>query len=376
MSVIKIQFQLLYEWLVSALFFWVFLACLETIIASVLKGCPSPLGTSSLPSAIDIRYLIAALSIYSLLSVPTALILFGAEKLFSWLKGKTKASFLDVSQMDIYLLLGFGLLFFKWISNLMPYLMETDHLPKTPYLFLLPLLGVQLWLSGLFEKNRVDYRTQWIIVFLGTFYLSKTAHSVFMSSSLSTFTRVALAILFATGAPLIAVIFHNLLHRILLNRVKPKLAYALFFVIFLFGGCLFTFNAFQTSNHSISSLQQPIKPQKGKSEITKNVIIILVDCLRADHLGCYGYRRKTSPFLDCISQSGITFENCIAPSSWTIPTVVSLFTGVYPQQHRVNEVGTIIPQSLTTLQEIMEKHGMKTAAFITNDFLVLPGILW
>jgi arylsulfatase A-like enzyme len=63
------------------------------------------------------------------------------------------------------------------------------------------------------------------------------------------------------------------------------------------------------------------------------------------------------------------FENCIAQSSWTTPSVVSLFTGVYPQQHGVNSLGYMIPESLSTLQEIMEENGMITAAFITNDFL-------
>jgi arylsulfatase A-like enzyme len=90
--------------------------------------------------------------------------------------------------------------------------------------------------------------------------------------------------------------------------------------------------------------------KRGGAHLTRNVITIVVDCLRADHLGCYGYGKKTSPFIDRIAQAGALFENCIAPSSWTIPSVVSLFTGIYPQQHGVNEFGSIIPGDLVSIQ--------------------------
>ncbi|MCK5423088.1 MAG: sulfatase-like hydrolase/transferase, partial [Deltaproteobacteria bacterium] len=369
MNVKKLQFESLYEWLVSALFFWVFLACVEVSRTVIVNGFPPPLGKGSLPSAMDARYLVTALSIYALLSVPTALILLATEKICSWLKEKTWPPFLDLNRMDIYLLLGFGLLYFKWISNLMPYLLGGEHLPGTPYLLIVPLMGIHMWVSGFSKKTTRHYRMQWTIITIGTIFLSKTAYDIFISSSLSIFARLFLFVLFAMGALFIALIFHNFLYRIILNQIKPKLAYAFLFTIFLFGGCLFTLNAFNMPAYSISSLQQPIKSQNGESGITKNVIIVVVDCLRADHLGCYGYSKSTSPFLDRIARSGTIFENCIAPSSWTIPSVVSLFTGVYPQQHDVNDFGTIIPGNLVSIQELMEKRGVSTAAFITNDFL-------
>jgi len=278
MSAKKWQIQSFYEWLVSALFFWVFIACVETARAIIFKGFPRPLGSSALPSVIDIRYFIAALSIYALLSIPTALALFGAEKAFSWLKGRIKAPFLDLSRMDLYLLLAWGLLCFKWISNLMPYIMSTDHLPNTPYLFILPLLGLQIWLGGFFRKTTGYYRTQWVIIAAGAIFLSKTAYDVFIGSSFSIFAGIFLFVLFAVAVLFIALTFHSLLNRIILNRFKPRLTYVLLFAVFLSGGCLFTLNAFETDSHSISSLVPSIKSQKGECEITKNVIIILVDC--------------------------------------------------------------------------------------------------
>ena len=136
MNVKKLQFESLYGWLVSALFFWIFLACVEVSRTLIINVFPPPLGRGSLPSAVDASYLVAALSIYALLSVPTALILLATEKICSLLKEKTEAPFFNQSQMDIYLLFGFGLLCFKWISNLMPYLVDGEHLPNTPYLLI------------------------------------------------------------------------------------------------------------------------------------------------------------------------------------------------------------------------------------------------
>ena len=369
MNVKKLQLQSFYEWLVSALFFWVFLACMETCMATILNGFPPPLGNGSFPSMRDVRLFIAAFSIYSLLSIPTSLILFGIEKVFSRLKGKANSSLVDLKRMDLFLLFGWGLLWFKWISNLMPFLLDGEHLPNTPYLIIVPLLGVHLWVSRFSKKTTRYYRMHWMMIVLGTIFLSKNAYDIFIGSSLSIFVRLFLFVLFVIGGLLIARVFHYLLYRLVVTRAKPRFAYAFLFFSLVTGSLIVTQYAFQAKNHVISSLPRTDQFQNGKGAINKNVMIVLVDCLRADHLGCYGYTRKTSPFLDHIARSGITFENCIAPSSWTVPSVVSLFTGVYPQQHGVNTLGTIIPEDLSMLQEIMEKNGVETAAFTTNDFL-------
>jgi len=239
MTVKKMQFESLYEWLVSTLFFWVFLACGEVTRTVIINSFSPPLGKGSLPSAMDARYLVAALSIYALLSIPTALILLATEKICSWLKEKTETPFLDLNRMDIYLLLGFGLLFFKWISNLMPYLMDGEHLPNIPYLFIVPLLGIHIWMSGFSKKTTGYYRMHWMVIVLGTIFLSKTAYDIFIGSSLSIFVRLYLFVFFVIGGLLIARVFHDLLYRILMARVKePRFAYTFIFVILLTGGSL------------------------------------------------------------------------------------------------------------------------------------------
>ena len=72
-----------------------------------------------------------------------------------------------------------------------------------------------------------------------------------------------------------------------------------------------------------------------KTEKDFNIVLITIDTLRADHLSCYGYNRNTSPNIDNIAEQGTIFANAIAPSSWTAPSMVSLFTSVYPLSHGV-----------------------------------------
>ena len=64
-----------------------------------------------------------------------------------------------------------------------------------------------------------------------------------------------------------------------------------------------------------------------------NILLIVVDTLRADHLASYGYKRETSPNLDRLAEQGVVFESAFATSSWTLPAHASLVTGRYPHEH-------------------------------------------
>jgi len=74
---------------------------------------------------------------------------------------------------------------------------------------------------------------------------------------------------------------------------------------------------------------------QNASQDNFSIVLITIDTLRADHLSCYGYERETSPHIDSIAKQGILFKNVIAPSSWTAPSMVSLFTSTYPINHGV-----------------------------------------
>ena len=64
-----------------------------------------------------------------------------------------------------------------------------------------------------------------------------------------------------------------------------------------------------------------------------NVLLVVMDCLRADHVGAYGYPRPTTPTLDRLASEGIRFESAYANGTWTKPSMATLFSGLYPSEH-------------------------------------------
>ena len=113
---------------------------------------------------------------------------------------------------------------------------------------------------------------------------------------------------------------------------------------------------------------------------TFNIVLITIDTLRADHLSCYGYERKTSPVIDAIAENGIVCSNVFAPSSWTAPSMTSLFTSVYPINHGVVHgigytednalnVQEIFSPDLTTLAEVLQANGYSTFGVSANPHL-------
>jgi len=118
----------------------------------------------------------------------------------------------------------------------------------------------------------------------------------------------------------------------------------------------------------------------SRSLTTPNVVLISLDTLRADHLGCYGYHRSTSPNIDAFSEEAFLFEKAVAPSSWTLPSHASLFTGLHPVAHGAVSypwvpVSVVFPgipcirNSEITLAELAREHGYMTAAY-TEGVLV------
>lgn len=98
----------------------------------------------------------------------------------------------------------------------------------------------------------------------------------------------------------------------------------------------------------------------------KNVVFFLVDTLRADHLGAYGYAKPTSPELDRFASDGTLFLNSHAQSSWTRSSVASIFTGLLPQQHKANRQEDGLADEATTLAEVLTASGFETAGFSAN----------
>jgi arylsulfatase A-like enzyme len=108
-------------------------------------------------------------------------------------------------------------------------------------------------------------------------------------------------------------------------------------------------------------------PEKGSFQNADNynVILITIDTLRADFLGCYGLEKISTPNIDNLSKSGVQFSNTIAQSSLTTPSHSSILTGTYVQTHGSKDNCEYMYDSSFTLAEALKNSGYMTAAFIS-----------
>jgi arylsulfatase A-like enzyme len=100
-----------------------------------------------------------------------------------------------------------------------------------------------------------------------------------------------------------------------------------------------------------------------------NVILIVIDALRADHLGCYGYRMHTSPHIDAFAKDGVLFKNCYAQASVTDLSVASILTSLSPSVHGVFLLEGVMPYGAVTVAEILQAQGYITFGFTGNACL-------
>lgn len=109
-----------------------------------------------------------------------------------------------------------------------------------------------------------------------------------------------------------------------------------------------------------------------------NIVLIVVDTLRADHMGVYGYERDTTPRLDKFASENIKFNFAVSASSWTPASMASIFTALYPSAHGMMPPNTRVEASqkskrlaegLVTLAEALRDQGYRTAGVSTNPWL-------
>ena len=97
-----------------------------------------------------------------------------------------------------------------------------------------------------------------------------------------------------------------------------------------------------------------------------NILLYVVDTLRADHLGLYGYPKPVSPELDRFAGEATVFDNAVAQSSWTRAAMASIFTGLWPLKHATNGRRDVLDPNATTLAEILDEAGYYTVAKVRN----------
>lgn len=106
--------------------------------------------------------------------------------------------------------------------------------------------------------------------------------------------------------------------------------------------------------------------EKGKRP---NILLLVADTVRPDHLSCYGYRRKTSPTIDKLASQGAQFENTFAPAEWSPPSHASIFTGLYPSYHRTMGRHISLNKENITLAEVLSRNGYKTIGVSSNGLI-------
>ncbi len=103
----------------------------------------------------------------------------------------------------------------------------------------------------------------------------------------------------------------------------------------------------------------------GKPEL-KNIIIISVDTLRADHLGCYGYPLNTTPVIDGLAHDGVLFSRCYTLTPLTTPSFSTLLSGLPPHKHGAKRNGLSVFRDIKTLPYYLKRYGYRSTAIISN----------
>lgn len=168
-----------------------------------------------------------------------------------------------------------------------------------------------------------------------------------------------------------SLLFINWINRTHFNRVGRSTAFILIMIVI---GIVFIINI-RKAPPSFSS-NNGVSVTDGNN----NVILIVMDTTRRDHLSCYGYQKKTTPNLDMLSRESLLCTNAYSTSSWTLPSHASIMTGLYPLQHGAhfsvnsNEISlfhlpfsiNILSDNFTTLAEIMSRQGYNTAGVVAS----------
>ncbi len=108
--------------------------------------------------------------------------------------------------------------------------------------------------------------------------------------------------------------------------------------------------------------------QCGGAPRPPDLVLIVIDTLRADHLGCYGYERATSPAIDRLAAESILFERAYSTAPWTLPAFASILTGLYPHEHGASLDYFAVRDDVPLLAEELHDAGYETAAFVSHIY--------
>jgi arylsulfatase A-like enzyme len=123
---------------------------------------------------------------------------------------------------------------------------------------------------------------------------------------------------------------------------------------------------FRTPDRPVGSWEQ-IESLRERDDL--NLIVVLIDTLRADRLSAYGYERPTSPILAAVAASGVRFESTLAQSSWTKSSMASMLTATYPARNKITRFNHGLPRGATLPSEILKRAGFRTVGIWRNGWV-------
>ena len=100
-----------------------------------------------------------------------------------------------------------------------------------------------------------------------------------------------------------------------------------------------------------------------------DIVVLVLDTQRADRLGCYGYPKPVSPNLDALAADATRYTQAVSPAQWTLPAHTSLLTGLYPSEHTVTQLNSVLPPAIPTLTERLHQAGYYNALLSNNPFI-------
>jgi arylsulfatase len=109
----------------------------------------------------------------------------------------------------------------------------------------------------------------------------------------------------------------------------------------------------------------PLCANSEKDRAILNVVLITLDTTRADHLGCYGYTRNTTPHIDRFSKEAALFSHAVSVIPLTTPSHASIMTGLHPENHQIYKNSYPVHESFTMLAEILKRKGYATGGFVS-----------
>jgi len=143
---------------------------------------------------------------------------------------------------------------------------------------------------------------------------------------------------------------------------------------------------YDARRQELSRASAAIPRDRARPEMP-NVLMVVIDTLRADHVGAYGYGYPTTPNIDLLADRGVVFEMVVSQAPWTAPAMASLFTGLYPSVHGLDggivwceqanpsagdlpfAVQKALPLGHQTLAEVFREAGYSTAGFVSNLYV-------